>query len=198
MAQVGPALLPGHQPVHLWRSCWPSCDFHGATACPPSFPTPGRDAKHTGSGKQSCWMWPDTAVSFQRSTYSPHSLGERAALTEPASWCRRQGQDLKEQKGGRWPLKQPQAAGSSSSWQALLGCARPGSMRDPLLNKKGRADGHPLRALEPTGSASFSLVNFTPLILRKFIFAKAWTLLPINYPLGPWQVRKYCLRKEEF
>lgn len=72
----------------------------------------------------------------------------------------------------------------------------------PLLNKQGRMEHrqHRLRVLEPMGSAAFSLVQLTSpcFLLRRFIFAKAWTPSPLSYPPGPWQVRKYCLRKENF
>lgn len=74
-------------------------------------------------------------------------------------------------------------------------------MREPFLNKQGRAEHrrHRLRAAaHGLGLLLISSVDFTCFLLRRFIFAKAWTPSPLSYPPGPWKVRKYCLRKENF
>lgn len=160
-----------------------------------SFPKRGCDAEPRRSDLASANR--PAARGAKCSLYDPHSLGEREASIEPTCQCRREGQRSARVEGRRCvcSLKQPEAAGSASSWQAVS-WAVPGLDRCGNLSLTSREG----RSTEPVGSASFSLVQLTSpcFLLRRFIFAKAWTLSPLSYPPGPWQVRKYCLRKENF
>lgn len=100
--------------------------------------------------------------------------------------------------GGETLCVLPQAAGSSGLCVilagGLLGCARPGSMREPFLNKQGRTE-HRARGV---GLLLISSVNFTLLSLKEVYFCQS--LDPVTPKLSSRALasQKVMLKEGEF